>query len=278
MRDRTYILSDPDPNALSAFVHDTTVAAFPLVTVLQGVVGNGHQRRQWQLTAYVEGKHFTAVAALHRIEGYCLLHTVVPEHGLRLISSLMRKRTIRVIAGELESVAPLFEAPPVAPRIRRVEREHFMVLRAFSHQVEPDGNYRPALREEIPTLRAYAAGYSAEHDVPFSIDWEYEVARGQVMVADVLPPHPQGQIAACLMRGGTVEPFTLASAVYTFPPFRGQGYAQRLLANFCLEAALAGLDTCLYVGVDNRPALTAYERVGFFRAGDYAILYLRSNI
>lgn len=266
---------DPDPRTLLAFVDDTAVAAFPIVAVLEGLVSGRQRRDDWILAAATEGGVVTGAAVLHRRDGYALFHTVEPRQGAHLVASLVSRYRVRVLAGEADSAAVALQVPAVAERIWRVEHEHFMVLRAFEHRVEPDGNYRPAQRKDIPVLRAYATGYSSEHNVPFVADWEYEVACGNVMVAEALPPHPPGQIAACLMRGVTAGPYALCSAVYTFPRFRGQGYAQRLVANFCLEAALAGLDPCLYVGTSNAPALAAYRKVGFVPVDDYYILHLR---
>lgn len=263
-----------DPQQLLHFGQQTASAAFQFISLLQGVVRGTYVARHWVFAATYDGDEVVAGLIVSRLDGYSLLHAVDDDAAWELISQVVARHPIQTIAGEAEVIAAVTNHPSVGPRIYRTEHERFMVLRAFQHQVEPDGNYRLAEHKDIPALRAYAAGYSAEHNVPFHCDWHYEVSRGQVLVADTVPPDPPGQIASCLMRGGTTDQFALCSGVYTFPQFRGKGYAPRLIANFALEAALGGLDTCLYVGVNNRAALSAYRRVGFFPAGEYLIHFL----
>lgn len=264
-----------DPRNLLRFGEQTATAAFQFISLLQGVVNGTYAARHWVFAAAWDGDEIVAGLIVSRLDGYTLLHAVDDVAAWELITQVVGKYPIQTIAGEADSVAAVTSHPHIGPRIYRTEHERFMVLRAFEHQIEADGNYRLAGIEDIPTLRAYAAGYSAEHNVPFHCDWHYEVTRGQVLVADTIPPDPPGQIASCLMRGGTTDQFALCSGVYTFPHLRGKGYAPRLIANFALEAALGGLDTCLYVGVNNRAALSAYERVGFFPTGEYVIHFLR---
>jgi GNAT superfamily N-acetyltransferase len=264
-----------DPRDLLRFGEQTAVAAFQFNSLLQGVVRGYYAARHWVFTAAYDGDEVVAALVVSRLDGYGLLHAVDDAAAWELITHVTAKQRLTAVAGEADAVAAVTRHPAIASRIYRTEHELFMVLRAFEHQIEPDGNYRLAEPKDIPALRAYAAGYSAEHNVPFHCDWHYEVARGQVLVADTLPPDPPGRIASCLMRGGTTDQFALCSGVYTFPRFRGKGYAPRLVANFALEAALGGLDTCLYVGVNNRAALSAYRRVGFFPVGEYLIHFLR---
>lgn len=267
-----------DPEILLDFAQQTTTCAFQLNSVLTGVVSGEYARRNWIFAATIDGDEITAGACLNRTDGYCLLHAVDAPDADRLLTALASEHVVNALAGEADVIGPLTEHPLIASRVMRTEHERFMVMRAFQHQIEPDGNYRLAVPQDIPTLRAYAAGYSAEHNVPFDCDWHHEVARGQVLVAETIAPDPAGHIAACLMRGGMTDLFALCSGVFTFPRFRNKGYATRLVANFAFEAALAGLDTCLYVGVTNRPAIAAYRRAGFFQIGDYLIVYLRRSL
>lgn len=274
---RSSLVLDATPATLLRFVSQTATAAFQLQVLLYALHNGQPLHGKWRLAAYSEGTEPLACAVVSRKDGYCLLHAVDDAAAWALLTELLRRYRINALAGEADVVQPLREHPQIAHRVFRMELEHFMRLRAFDHKVEPDGNYRLARPEDIPALRAYAAGYSMEHDVIFDCDWHDEIARGNVLVADALPPDPTGQIASCLMRGGITDQAALCSGVYTFPRFRNRSYAQRLVANFALEAAVAGLDTCLYVGTTNRPALAAYRRVGFFHVGDYLILYLGPN-
>lgn len=268
------IRHDLEPAHLLHFVRQTSTCAFTLIALLEGIVYSGNEQNKWVVMASTEDQDVTAVAAIHILNGYCLIHGTSTRALQRLVLHIAQQQTLKKLAGEIDSIEAIALLPSIAKRIVRDETEHFMVLRAFQQQVEPDGNYRAALAQDIPVLRAYAAGYSAEHNVPFRRDWNRVVATRQAMLAESLSPDPPGRVAACLMHGAVAEPFILCSGVYTFPDYRGQGYATRLVSNFCFEASLAGLDTCLYVGIGNQPAIRAYTRVGFAPVHLYRTLSL----
>lgn len=270
-----HIETNVDAQSLVAFVSQTTTSDFLLVALLTHLAERELAGSRWRLMAVKQEETITAAAALHVEDGYCLVHGIDDDDLRHLAVHLDEHHFVSRLAGEEEMIDAVLEVPSLARRIGRDEREYFMILPPFEQKVQPDGNYRPAAVSDIPVLRAYAAGYSAEHNVPFICDWHQAVANRQVLVAESRSPHSPGQIAACLMRGVHTRDFVLCSGVYTFPAFRGQGYATRLVANYCFEASLVNLGTCLYVGIHNRPALKAYERVGFRQAGRFRTVFLR---
>lgn len=269
------IRSAIDPQTTLAFVRQTSTCAILLISLLEDMIRTGSQHSRWILMAAYEGSEMSAVAAIHKLNGHCFIHGIHSQAIQQLARQADHNHSLLRLSGEHDTIRAVAELPGLAARVIRDECEHFMVLRAFEQKVEPDGNYRPAQMSDIPALRAYAAGYSAEHNVPFHRDWNQVVAQGQAMIAESHDLNQARQVAACLMLGAVVDPFVLCSGVYTFPSFRGQGYATRLVANFCFEASLAQLDTCLYVGVHNRPALLAYTRVGFTPVDLHRTMYLR---
>lgn len=274
----TTVRTDIPAASLLAFVRQTSTCAFMLVSLLESIHRGRSDRHRWHLAAMVQDDEITAILALNRLDGYCLIHGTDAADLKRLLTQLDHEHTVTTIAGESNVIEDIADLPSLATRVGREQHEHFMVLRPFQQTVEPDGNYRPAQVKDIPVLRAYAAGYSSEHNVPFNCNWEQAVAQRQVMLAETLSPDRPGEVAACLMRGVTADPFTLCSGVYTFPNFRGSGYATRLVANFCFEASLAKLSSCLYVSLTNRPAIAAYQRVGFVAVDTYRTLHIRGPL
>jgi hypothetical protein len=60
--------------------------------------------------------------------------------------------------------------------------------------------------------------------------------------------------------------------VWTPPADRGMGYATRGLAAICDHLLDENASLCLFVNDFNADAIALYERVGFFRAGEFATL------
>jgi predicted GNAT family acetyltransferase len=59
----------------------------------------------------------------------------------------------------------------------------------------------------------------------------------------------------------------------TAPEFRARGYARALAGGLAQRARARGCGAVLYAGVENVPALRAYERAGFVTLGGYGIAY-----
>ena len=81
---------------------------------------------------------------------------------------------------------------------------------------------------------------------------------------------------ACLVQGAHLPPSVSFGGTFTFPEYRGRGEATMLVANFCAEMALSGLDVCLIVDDDNPAAIRAYAKVGFLPEGLYRTAYFLS--
>lgn len=245
----------------------------------------------WHLGAFYLGDEVIAAAAARETDGFCLLHGTDSDAVLDLAEQFRHRHAITRLSGEYEIIQEALRSDKLSRYVTRDHHEHFMAIRAFEHQIEPDGNYRLADEADIPRLKAYAAGYSLERNVPFRCDWRYMCGVGRVMVAEARtdsqptsPPYagpaqsaleqPRPPIAACLLQGISFGPYTSCAGVYTFPEYRSQGYAQQLVANFCLIAGAAGYDTCLLVDSENAPAVAAYSRVGFRIVAAYRDVYL----
>lgn len=288
---------DPPITDLLHHLKQTATSAFMFGGLLEDLIREPiDELKLWHLGAVYYGDEVVAAAATRATDGFCLLHGTHSD-AVRLLAEQIHKRyLVARLSGEYEVIQEALTSSKLARYVTRDHHEHFMVVSAFEHQIHPDGNYRLADEDDIPRLRAYAAGYSSERNVPFRCDWRYMCRNGRVMVAEARSdanaplrsgirssPTDLGQeisrppITACLLQGITFGPYTSCAGVYTFPEYRGQGYAQQLVANFCLLAAAAGYDTCLLVDSKNTPAVTAYSRVGFRIVAPYRDVYLGST-
>lgn len=284
---------DPPIRDLLYHLQQTATSAFMFGGLLEDLLHSPYDKTQlWRLAAVYHNGEVVAAAAARETDGLCLLHGT-DSAAIRMLAEQFRARlAIRRLSGEYEVISEALESELLGGYVTRDHHEHFMALRAFEHQIEPDGNYRLAVEADIPHLKEYAAGYSAERNVPFRCDWRYMCRQGRVLVAEartdsVPPPISEADqhrlaesqtnrrpIAACLLQGISFGPYTSCAGVYTFPEYRSQGYAQQLVANFCVLAAAAGYDTCLLVDAENAPAIAAYSRVGFRIKGAYRDVYL----
>mgnify|MGYP001244519614 CR=1 FL=1 len=283
---------DPPVSDLLHHLRQTATSAFMFGGLLEDLARSPHDElRLWRLAAVYDQDEVVAAAAARETDGFCLLHGTDSDAVRTLAEQLRSRLAITRLSGEYEVIAEALESHELGCRVIRDHHEHFMTLRAFEHQIQPDGNYRFADEADIPRLKEYAAGYSAERNVPFRCDWRYMCRQGRVLVAEAradsaAAPVPDAEhnaskrragrrpIAACLLQGISFGPYTSCAGVYTFPEYRGQGYAQQLVANFCVLAAAAGYDTCLLVDATNAPAIAAYSRVGFRIKAAYRDVYL----
>lgn len=272
----------PSITVLLQHLRATATSAFLLGGLLNDLERSSHRVLQyWHLVAVRDrAGEIVACAAFRFTDGLCLLHGTHPGAVRVLAETLDDRFLVAKLSGEADVVTEALASPRLQHRVVRDQREHFMVLRAYTHRLQPDGNYRLADVSDIPRLEQYARGYSRDQRVTFRRDWRRLCNEGRVFVADALPEagagghHRKPVIASCLLHGTSFGPYVSCGAVYTFPEFRGQGYARRLLTNFSLLAFAAGYDVCLLVDETNLPAIRAYRSVGFVAVDSYREVYL----
>lgn len=73
----------------------------------------------------------------------------------------------------------------------------------------------------------------------------------------------EGRLAAMAGERMRLDGFTEVSAVCTHPDFRGRGFARSLVSKVLAGVIERGETPFLHVYPDNRPAIAAYEKLGF---------------
>ncbi|MBD1842617.1 GNAT family N-acetyltransferase [Cyanobacteria bacterium FACHB-63] len=146
--------------------------------------------------------------------------------------------------------------------------QHYHLQREYDQQVlicthAPTGAAgRWAEPRDKAALQAYAAAYLAERGSG-SLDypWDQWIQQRRVAVLE-----HEGQIVAVVRRGETAR-CAIVVAPLTFPQFRRQGFARRLLAFFVQEMLQAFPAVKLWVDEDNTAAISLYQSLGFQAIG-----------
>jgi GNAT superfamily N-acetyltransferase len=143
----------------------------------------------------------------------------------------------------------------------QLEREHNPLVMICT-QVPSGGDGRWALPQDKPALQAYAQAYRAERGSgSLNQNWDDLIERKQVAVLEY-----EEQIVAVVKRKATVH-HAIVVAPFTFPQFRQQGFARRLLAFFIKEMLQEYIAVKLWVDEDNFGAIALYRSLGFQQIG-----------
>jgi GNAT superfamily N-acetyltransferase len=152
--------------------------------------------------------------------------------------------------------------------IRPLLLQHYQLQREYDQQVlictqAPDGAAgRWAVPQDKPALQAYAAAYLAERGSgSLEHPWDDWIQQRRIAVLE-----DNGQIVAVVRRSQTVR-HAIVVAPFTFPQFRRQGFARRLLAFFTQELLQEFPAVKLWVNADNAPAIALYHALNFQKIG-----------
>ncbi len=134
----------------------------------------------------------------------------------------------------------------------------------------PGGAGRWATPQDKPALQAYIeAVWKARNVQGNQPNWDILIQQQRIAVLD-----HQGQVVSIAKRGATAHEGAVVG-MFTFTPFRQQGFAKRLLT-FLLRHLLRDYPTVkLWTDEDNHAAIALYESVGFQTVGAMFTGYFR---
>jgi predicted GNAT family acetyltransferase len=107
-------------------------------------------------------------------------------------------------------------------------------------------------------LQAYATAYLAERGSG-SLDYPWDTWIQQRRIAVL---EQDGQLVSVVRRGETIN-CAIVVAPFTFPQFRRQGFARRLLAFFTQEMLQEFPAVKLWVDQDNTAAIALYRSLNY---------------
>jgi len=138
-----------------------------------------------------------------------------------------------------------------------LDREHNPLVMICT-QAPGGGVGRWALPQDKLALQAYAEAYRAERGSgSVTQNWDELIRQKRVAVLE-----QDGEIISVVKRSSTFE-HGIVVGTFTFPAFRQQGFARRLLAFFVTELLKEHTAVKLWVDDDNLGAIALYHSVGF---------------
>lgn len=139
----------------------------------------------------------------------------------------------------------------------QLEREHNSLIMKCTKA--PFGGYgRWAVPDDKPTLQDYIEANQAERGGRIARhDWDTLIQQKRVAVLE-----HNGQIVSVVKHGETLQ-HGMITGVFTFAPFRRQGFAKQLLIFVLCEMLKEHNAVKLWVDDDNWSALTLYKSLGF---------------
>lgn len=157
---------------------------------------------------------------------------------------------------------------PELPESFRVARKHRLLAMSCSDGDNAAGG-RWAGEGDLDRLKTYRRMYDAERKTRGKPATTEDLRQRRVAVFD-----HDGQIVSVLRHGGDTDRYGCIGGTYTFPQWRGRGFAKRLVAFMVRALAKRGKTAHLIVDDDNRSAIALYEAAGFKRLGEVSIGYL----
>jgi ribosomal protein S18 acetylase RimI-like enzyme len=122
---------------------------------------------------------------------------------------------------------------------------------------------RWAAPQDKPALQAYAEQYLAERGSgSLAHPWDDWIQQRRIAVLE-----QDGQVVAVVRRGETADS-AIVVAPFTFPQFRRQGFARRLLAFFMQEMLQEFPAVKLWVNEDNVGAIALYNSLNYQLVGE----------
>lgn len=159
--------------------------------------------------------------------------------------------------------------------LRSMMGHQMSILREYDQSVMvcsycfPQASGRFAMTSDIPRLIEYQHLYNQERSVDERSDWNVLIQQAKVVVHEV-----DGQIVSIVRFGIETHRLVSIGGTYTFPEYRQQGYAERVLAFAINQIVESGRIVHLVVDIDNTPAIELYRRMGFEYVGASYIGYL----
>ncbi|MEM1394413.1 MAG: GNAT family N-acetyltransferase [Cyanobacteria bacterium P01_H01_bin.150] len=156
--------------------------------------------------------------------------------------------------------------------IRPLILEHYQIEKEYDQLVmictqplsnsEDNGKCRWATFQDKSTLIAYEQAYIKERgNGNLNRDWNSLIKKRQIAVLEY-----SGKIAS-VVRYSPFNNYALVVAPFTFPEFRRQGFARKLLAFLIKELLQEYIALKLWVDEGNIPAIALYRSLNFEKIG-----------
>lgn len=231
------------------------------------------------------GGTFPFLATVSDGEALQLIALMTPPHKLQIASFVREnEKAVGLLAhhlnqGQWEIPAVLAEEQLATcfaanwSRLTGVQhevgtRQRIYQLRTVNVPVDPGGDFRPAVLEDLGFLAQWTASF--HEDCYGRSDFEQctKTARAMIENRDLYvweDPHP---VSMAGFTRPTKNGISIA-AVYTPPEFRKSGYASALVASLSACALESGKTFCtLYTDLSNPTSNSIYQKIGYEPVAD----------
>ncbi len=185
----------------------------------------------------------------------------------------MHSYRVRWILGVRRVVDPILER--MAQTGRQLSHDELDWLCAVDQ-----ASLRPYRLEGVRRAAAHDVEQVAELRLHFEVEYFHtapeRVDRGwcrsaaeQYIASGAYLAEREGCVAAMVAVESRIEDLAQVGAVFTLPEYRGQGLAKGVVSALCEELLAQVGRVMLTVRVDNYPALSAYEALGFAKRDEY---------
>jgi len=223
-----------------------------------------------------------------RVTGYCYYGPqIVPNADEdaafeAFAAHTIRTGAVRTIVGPRPAVERVWSNARSAlsmPRAIRTSQPVYALDRAALRGSRNDADVAPATQAEVDEIAMHSATMIAGEiglgpdDRPASAEFVRRTAR----IIDAgwwWRYRVDGRLAFMCNVGSATAATAQLQGVWTPPDMRGHGHATLALGAICDHLLDVHPTLCLYVNDFNLPAIALYERVGFFRAGEFSTIFL----
>jgi len=165
------------------------------------------------------------------------------------------------------------------PRAIRTSQPVYALDRAALRGSRNDADVAPATNAEVYEIAMHSATMIAG-EIGLDADKRPASAEFVRRTARIIDAgwwwryRVDGRLAFMCNVGSATAATAQLQGVWTPPEMRGHGHATLALGAICDRLLEVHPTLCLYVNDFNLPAIALYERVGFFRAGEFSTIFL----
>lgn len=221
---------------------------------------------QWHLLRLYDPKETDTLlgVAVVSVGGTCFWLPAETSTARLLCAAILDLRPRRIVTTSIGRNLLRSAVVGQALLVREYDQWIMVCTRCF-----PQASGRMARPSDIAYLVEYQRQYNEERSVEEASDWEGLIAQDKIAVYEA-----DGQIVSIVRFGIETSRLVSIGGTYTFPDYRRQGFAERVL-EFAVDRIVAtGRTAHLIVDIDNIAAVELYRQMGFECVGSSYVGYL----
>lgn len=211
---------------------------------------------EWQLLRLYDsqnGEHLLGVAVIIAGVTCFWVPSKASSHGALLCTSILELQPRRIVTTAIGRDLLQAEIKQKGRILREYDQWIMVCSRQFS---EAQG--RLAELSDIARLTEYQHQYNNERSVNETPDWASLIQQEKIIVLEA-----DDQIVSVIRLGIETDRLVSIGGTYTFPAYRRKGFAERVLQFAVNRIVATGRIAHLIVDIDNTPAITLYQQIGF---------------